>query len=43
MYRRLSLQATVESGEFVCDRIEYAVPNSEFYFERKLKVPLGAI
>ncbi|MBK8151430.1 MAG: 2'-5' RNA ligase family protein [Acidobacteria bacterium] len=40
---RKDLENKVPSGEFLCDCIEYAVPNNEFFFERKLKVALGAI
>lgn len=36
-----SLQGTVPEGRFYCDAIEYAVPNDRFYFERKLRIPLG--
>jgi hypothetical protein len=40
---RKSLDGKVPKGEFLCDAIEYAVPNENFYFERKLKVPLRGI
>lgn len=35
------LEATAPTGEFVCDRIELAVPDAEFRFRRVLAVLLG--
>ena len=35
------LQGQVPEGSFVCDSIEYAIPNRDFYFERVLTLPLG--
>ena len=35
------LGATAPVGEFVCDRIELAVPDAEFRFRRVLTLPLG--
>ncbi len=35
------LPGNVPEGSFACDAIEYAVPNSNFYFERFLTIPLG--
>lgn len=35
------LPGNVPEGSFACDAIEYAVPNSNFYFERVLTIPLG--
>lgn len=37
---RKRLEGTVRSGKFVCTEIEYAVPNKDFFFERKLTLPL---
>ena len=36
------LQGVVPEGTFLCDAIEYAVPNDRFIFERRLAIPLGA-
>lgn len=38
---RETLDGTVPVGSFLCDSIEYAIPNDDFYFERRLKIPLG--
>lgn len=38
---RKTLNKTVPEGKFWCDSIEYAVPNDNFYFERRLRIPLG--
>jgi hypothetical protein len=38
---RKALESKVQSGQFTCDSIEYAVPNEQFFFERKLRFPLG--
>jgi 2'-5' RNA ligase len=35
------LRGQVREGAFFCDTIEYAVPNSAFYFERVLTILLG--
>lgn len=35
------LQGNVEEGSFMCDSIEYAVPNDDFYFERVFEIQLG--
>jgi hypothetical protein len=35
------LGGTVSTGSFLCDAIEYAVPNDNFQFERMLSLPLG--
>jgi 2'-5' RNA ligase len=35
------LQGHVPEGTFLCDKIEYAVPNNTFYFERVLALPFG--
>ncbi|RLT41297.1 MAG: 2'-5' RNA ligase family protein [Chloroflexi bacterium] len=35
------LSGKVAEGIFPCDSIVYAVPNSDFYFERVLEIPLG--
>lgn len=37
----LELNGAVPEGAFLCDAIEYAVPNESFYFERILTLPLG--
>jgi 2'-5' RNA ligase len=34
------LQGNVPIGEFTCDRIEYAVPDANFRFQRLLAIPL---
>lgn len=39
---RKALESEVQSGEFTCDSVEYAVPNDQFFFERKLKFCLGS-
>ncbi len=36
------LQGVVIQGTFLCDTIELAVPNNNFYFERVIKIPLGS-
>jgi 2'-5' RNA ligase len=36
------LQGNVPEGTFLCDAIEYAVPNEAFSFERVLTIPIGA-
>jgi 2'-5' RNA ligase len=36
------LQGNVPTGRFLCDRVEYAVPNERFFFERVLALPLGS-
>ena len=36
------LQDKIPNCEFICDHIELAVPNDDFYFERVLRVTLGA-
>ncbi len=36
------LSGRVPEGEFLCDSIDYAVPNADFYFERRVAVSLGA-
>ncbi len=33
------LRETVQQGRFLCDSIEYAVPNQDFYFERVIRIP----
>lgn len=35
------LRGNVPEGSFTCDAIEYAVPNSAFFFERVLTIPMG--
>lgn len=35
------LTGNVPEGIFLCDSIEYAVPNSDFSFERILTIPIG--
>ncbi len=35
------LRGNVPEGTFLCDAVEYAVPNHEFYFERVLTLPIG--
>lgn len=35
------LNGKVKEGTFVCNEIEYAIPNSDFYFERKAVFSLG--
>lgn len=35
------LHGEISYGSFDCDAIEYAVPNRQFYFERKFKLSLG--
>jgi 2'-5' RNA ligase len=34
------LGATAPTGEFTCDRVEYAVPDADFVFRRVLALPL---
>jgi 2'-5' RNA ligase len=36
------LRGKVPEGAFLCSAIEYAIPNHDFYFERLLRLPLGA-
>ncbi len=36
------LRGKVPQGSFLCDSIEYAVPNQDFYFERVLRIPIGS-
>lgn len=36
------LSGNVPEGTFLCDSVEYAVPNRDFYFERVLTIPLGS-
>jgi 2'-5' RNA ligase len=36
------LSGVVAEGNFVCDRIEYAVPDASFHFQRVLAIPLGS-
>ena len=38
---REELQGKVPEGSFLCDRLEYIVPNRDFWFERVLELPLG--
>ncbi|MEM7028493.1 MAG: 2'-5' RNA ligase family protein [Chloroflexota bacterium] len=35
------LQNSVPSGSFLCDRLEYIVPNEDFHFQRKNTFSLG--
>jgi len=35
------LGLTAPIGEFICDRVEYAVPDGDFRFRRLLALPLG--
>lgn len=35
------LSGHVPEGDFICDSIEYAIPNQNFYFEQVLSIPLG--
>jgi 2'-5' RNA ligase len=35
------LRGKVPEGTFLCNAIEYAIPNHDFYFERVLRIPLG--
>ena len=35
------LRGTVQQGRFLCESIEYAVPNQGFYFERVFRIPIG--
>jgi 2'-5' RNA ligase len=35
------LSAKVPEGKFLCESIEYAIPNKHFSFERVLTIPLG--
>ncbi len=35
------LGLTAPVGEFACDRVEYAVPDDDFRFQRQLALPLG--
>lgn len=35
------LQSKVPGGAFLCNSIEYFVPNKDFYFEKVLVIPLG--
>jgi hypothetical protein len=35
------LAGQVPEGDFLCDAVEYAIPNNQFYFERVLTIPLG--
>ncbi len=35
------LSGNVPEGTFLCDTVEYAVPNNDFYFERVLTLPIG--
>ncbi len=38
---RKKLDGNVPVGKFKCEAIEYSVPNDDFYFERRFKIPLG--
>jgi 2'-5' RNA ligase len=38
---RKELTGNVPEGNFLCDSIVYAVPNNEFYFEPRIRIPLG--
>jgi len=38
----LELGGNVPEGAFLCDTIEYAIPNERFYFERALTISLGS-
>lgn len=35
------LSGNVLDGSFLCNAVEYAVPNRDFYFERVLRILLG--
>jgi 2'-5' RNA ligase len=35
------LQGSVPVGEFICDQVEYALPDATFCFRRVLTIPLG--
>ncbi len=35
------LKGNVPEGDFLCDHIEYRVPNKDFYFEQVLIIPFG--
>ena len=35
------LRGTVQQGRFLCESIEYAVPNQDFYFEGVIRIPIG--
>lgn len=37
----MALEGTVSTGSFLCNAIDYAVPNDDFHFERVLTLPLG--